>query len=130
MEMTIRLAGGGRVDAFYRDQSIATAQDGSAPAPFELFLASIGTCAGLYVARFCEERSIPPEGVTIRQNVVWNAASRRVDRIEIDIVLPDGFPERYRDAVVRAARTCAVKQALESPPEITVRTVASEGARA
>jgi len=128
MQMEIVLTDGDRVDARYRDLAIRTAQDGSAPAPFELFLASIGTCAGIYVSRFCRQRGIPPSGVRIVQRAFPDPASRMVARIELDIELPEAFPERYRDAVVRAAELCAVKKHLARPPEIEVRTVSGRPA--
>jgi putative redox protein len=122
MTMEITFPGGDRVEAAYRNKRITTDQDDSAPAPFELFLASIATCAGLYVARFCEKRGIPARDVRLIQRSVVNRETHMVERIEIDVRLPEGFPERYREAVVRAAQLCAVKKHLEMPPVIEVRT--------
>jgi len=119
--MTITFPGGERVDARFEGKTLATEQDGSMPSPFELFLASIGTCAGVYVARFFRQRGIATEGLSLRQSMHVNSESRRIDRIELVIDLPPGFPESYRDAVVRAASLCAVKKHLENPPEIVVR---------
>jgi len=123
MEMTIRFPDGDRVDASWGDLTVTTHQDGTAPAPFELFLASIGTCTGIYVSRFLRQRGLPVADVELRQSVSWDPGSRRLDRIAIEIELPPGFPEPYRDAVVRAAQLCAVKKTLENPPPIEVRTV-------
>ena len=120
--MTITFPGGERVDASFDGRTVATDQEGSAPSPFELFLASIGTCAGVYVARFFRQRGIPTEGLSLRQSMHVDPGSRRIDRIEIMIDLPSGFPESYRAAVVRAAGLCTVKRHLENPPEIAVRT--------
>jgi ribosomal protein S12 methylthiotransferase accessory factor len=123
MEMDIRLHDGGRVDARYDDRVLVTDQDGSAPAPFDLFLASIGTCAGFYVARFCESRGIPTEGIRIRQTAVRDSETRMVTAIDIAVDLPATFPPRYADAVVRAAGACSVKKHLARPPEIRVAAV-------
>jgi len=123
MEMTITLGNDDRVDASFDGLTVTTDQNGSAPSPFSLFLASIGTCAGIYVSRFCRQRGIAADAIRIRQTVEWNPATRLVDRIAIDVELPPGFPERYRDAVVRSAEMCAVKKHLEVPPAISVRTV-------
>ena len=123
MEMTITFGDGDRVDAAFDGLTVTTDQNGSAPAPFALFLASIGTCAGIYVSRFCRQRGIASDGIRIRQKAQWNPATRLVERIALDIELPPGFPEQYRDAVVRSADLCAVKKHLETPPEIAVRTV-------
>lgn len=111
-----------RVDALVKGLTITTHQDGSEPAPFDLFLASIGTCAGIYVSRFCRERGLPVDDIRIVQNVIPNRETRMVDRIELDIQLPEGFPEKYKDAVIRSAQLCAVKKHLEKPPAITVNT--------
>ena len=122
MEMTIEFPGGDRVDARYDGLTVVTNQDGSAPAPFDLFLASIGTCAGFYASRFCRQRGIPTEGMKITQRATVDPATRLIDRIELSIELPPGFPEQYRDAIVRSAQLCAVKKHLEAPPRIEVRT--------
>lgn len=121
MEMTIDLPGGDRVDASFRGLTLSTDQNGSAPTPFELFLASIGTCAGIYVARFCEQRGIPSDGVRIDQRIEFNPLTHQADRIDLEIRLPRDFPEQHREAVVRSAELCAVKRHLERPPTITVR---------
>ena len=123
MEMTIEFPGGDRVDARYGGMTVVTNQDGSAPAPFDLFLASIGTCAGFYASRFCRQRGIPTEGMKITQRATVDPATHLIDRIDLSIELPPGFPEQYRDAIVRSAQLCAVKKHLENPPEIQVRTV-------
>ena len=122
MEMEIVFPGGARVDALMGPHTVVTNQDGSAPAPFGLFLASIGTCAGIYVLGFCQHRNLPTEGIKIVQRVHNDPATRMVDRIELDIVVPPSFPEKYHDALIRAADQCAVKKHLENPPAFQVRT--------
>jgi len=122
MPMEISFAEGDRVVAHYKGHAIVTDQDGSLPAPFDLFLASIGTCTGYYVSRFCRERGIPVDGIRLEQRRVLDPARRMIERIELEIRLPEGFPERYRAAVVRAANLCSVKKHLEEPPEIHVST--------
>ena len=125
MEMTITMPGSGRVEARFGGLAVTTDQDGTAPNPFALFLASIGTCAGIYVARFCQGRGVPHDGIKLRQRAEADPASGHVDRIVIDIELPEGFPEKYREALVRAAGQCKVKKHLEAPPRIEVNTVAA-----
>lgn len=129
-EMLVRLEGNARVIAEFGGMDIPTDQrpeaggDGSAPEPFTLFLASIGTCAGIYVMKFCQARSIPTEGVRIRQRMLPDPENpRRIGRIEMDIEVPPDFPEKYLEAVIRAANGCAVKKAIQNPFEIEVRTV-------
>lgn len=122
MEMEIVFPGGARVDARMGNLVVTTDQDGSAPAPFALFLASIGTCAGIYVLGFCQHRNLPTEGVKIVQRVHNDPATNMVDRIELDIVVPPTFPEKYHEALIRAADQCKVKKHLEHPPTFEVRT--------
>lgn len=122
MEMEVVFPGGARVDAIIGDRVIQTDQDGSAPAPFGLFLASIGTCAGIYVLSFCQHRGLSTEGVKVLQRIRTNRETRMVETVELDIVVPPDFPEKYHDALIRAANQCAVKKHLEQPPEFQVRT--------
>lgn len=126
MEMEISFPGGARVDASFGAYTVQTDQppagggEGSAPTPFALFLASFGTCAGIYVLGFLRQRGLPTEGVRLIQRATRNPASGMTERVEIEILLPRDFPEKYRDAVVRAAEQCAVKKHLETPPAIVV----------
>ena len=93
---------------------------GAEPSPFALFLASIGTCAGIYVLSFCQERNIPTEGVRLIQKIERNGKSRMVEKIAIEIKLPSNFPQKYRRAVVRSAQLCSVKKHMEEPPNFEV----------
>lgn len=122
MEMQIVFPGGARVDAISENMVITTNQDGSAPAPFGLFLASIGTCAGIYVLSFCTQRGIPTDNIRIVQRMSPNPVTRMIDRVELDIQVPPDFPEKYKEAVIRAADQCAVKKHLENPPQFNVHT--------
>jgi ribosomal protein S12 methylthiotransferase accessory factor len=118
--MEIALGPADRVEARGQGRAIATDQDGSAPSPLELFFASIGTCAGFYVSRFCRQRGIPTAGIQIRQRLIRDPGTGLVGRVELEIGLPEGFPAAYRDAVLRAAGSCAVKKHLERPPVVGV----------
>jgi len=120
MELKIKFPGASRVDAEYGNLNIVTNQDGTAPAPFALFLASIGTCAGIYVKNFCDQRGISAENIEITQKMERDPVTRMISRITLDINLPEDFPAKYKDAVIRAADLCAVKKHLVAPPEIDV----------
>lgn len=120
MPIRVTFGEGDRVTASFKGCRLETDQDGSAPAPFDLFLASIATCTGYYVSSFCRKRGIPLDGLELEQKSVLDPQTRMIERIEIDLRLPDDFPERYRDAVLRAAGQCSVKKHLESPPEVRV----------
>ena len=131
MDMTISFPGGARVDAQFGAHTIRTDQppkgggEDSAPTPFALFLASMGTCAGIYVLGFCKQRGLPTEGIRLRQRVVRDPATSLVSLVQIDIEVPPEFPEKYHAALVRVAEQCAVKKHLEHPPKIETRTVVS-----
>jgi putative redox protein len=128
MDMEITCAGGKKVTATYRGFEVATDQpaksggEGSAPAPFDLFLASLGTCAAYYVVDFCQTRNIASDGIRVIQRTHTDRETRMITRIEQEIVLPAGFPEKYEAAVVRAASLCAVKKHLERAPSFEIVT--------
>jgi ribosomal protein S12 methylthiotransferase accessory factor len=127
--MIVTFPGGSRVDAQFGQHTIRTDQpvrsggEDSAPAPFSVFLASIATCAGVYVLGFCQQRRLPTEGIKLVQRLEVDRATGLVAKIGIDIQVPPGFPEKYHEALVRAANQCAVKKHLEHPPSFDVRTV-------
>ena len=131
MEMTIDFPGGSRVDAHFGPFTVATDQppEASAPSPFAMFLASIGTCAGIYVLGFCQRRGLPTDGLRITQTT-HAGADGMVDRIDLDVQLPAEFPEKYREAVVRAADQCTVKKHLLRPPTIGITSHVMESAQA
>ena len=128
MEMIIDFPGGSKVDAHYGNFSIKTDQpvqgggEDSAPTPFTVFLASIGTCAGIYVLGFCRQRGIPSDGIRIVQRMHNNPTNGMVETIELEIQVPPSFPEKYTDALIRAADQCKVKKHMEHPPEFQVFT--------
>jgi ribosomal protein S12 methylthiotransferase accessory factor len=128
MEMIIDFPGGARVDAHFGPYTVMTDQPpmgggtGSAPAPFAVFLASIGTCAGIYVLGFCRQRGLSTDGIRIVQRMHTNPRTGMVEDIDLDIEVPASFPEKYYDALVNSARLCAVKKHLENPPEFHITT--------
>lgn len=128
-EMIVTFPGGKRVDTrigaheIRTDQPAANGGTDTAPSPFQLFLAAIGTCAGIYVAGFCQKRDLPTEGIRIRQRNHLDPETGVLARVELDIEVPPGFPEKYREALVRVADQCAVKKAIQAQPVFEVRTV-------
>lgn len=104
------------------DQKIHGGGEDSAPAPFDYFLVSLATCAGIYVKVFCEKRGIDSSEIRIKQRHRYDPESRKMTGIDLDIILPSDFPEKYREAVIKAADRCAVKQLLNDPPAIQVQT--------
>ncbi len=124
MELIIDFPGGEKVDAHFGPFTVHTDQppQAEAPSPFDLFLASIGTCAGVYVAGFCRQRGLSTEGMQIVERVLRQPAGGMVEKIELEIRLPQGFPEKYREAVIHSAQLCAVKKHLEHPPAFEITT--------
>jgi len=129
VEMIIDFPGGARVDAHFGSFVVPTDQppsgggEGSAPTPLLTFLSTIGTCAGIYVLGFCRRRGIPTDGIRLVQRMQLDPLTRLVSEVQVTIELPAGFPEKYVDAVVRAADQCAVKKHFERPPVIHVESV-------
>jgi ribosomal protein S12 methylthiotransferase accessory factor len=124
MEMVIDFPGGSRVDAHFGNFTVKTDQlpEASAPTPFATFLASLGTCAGIYILGFCRQRGISSEGIRLIQRVHSDRLTGRVSKIELEIQVPPGFPEKYQDALIKSAELCAVKKAIENPPEFNIFT--------
>jgi putative redox protein len=130
MEMMIDFPGGSRVDAHFGSFTVATDQPpiASAPSPFEVFLASIGTCAGIYVLGFCNQRGLATEGIRIVERIIHNRLTGMVETIGLEIQVPPEFPEKYRDSLIRSAELCAVKKHLEKPPHFDITTVVAPSA--
>jgi ribosomal protein S12 methylthiotransferase accessory factor len=128
-EMIVTLPGGKRVDTrignhvIRTDQPASSGGEDSAPTPFDLFLASIGTCAGIFVAGFCQKRGLPTEGIRIAQRNQVDPESGVLVRVELDIQVPAGFPEKYLEALVRVADQCKVKKAIQAQPVFEVKAV-------
>ena len=128
-EIVVTLPGGKRVDAqvgrhlVRTDQPVEGGGEDSAPSPFQLFLASVGTCAGIFVAGFCQKRGLPTEGIRIVERL-RTAEDGSLAGVDLDIEVPPGFPEKYHEALVRVADQCSVKKAIQTQPRFAVRTVA------
>ena len=124
--MEINFPGGKKVDANYKGFTIKTDQpkqeggNGSAPEPFSFFLSSIGTCTGLYVLSFCQERHISTNDIKMILRTVKNEETKMIDKISIEIQAPKTFPDNYKKAVIKAASLCTVKKHLDTPPKIEI----------
>jgi len=126
-DMIITFPGGKKVNAefsgftFPTDQPVAQGGEASAPSPFHMFLASLGTCAGYFALAFCAQRNIPTEGVRLVQRITPGPGG--LEKIAIDIEVPPSFPSKYLEPLARAASACAVKKVIEHPPVFEVKTV-------
>ncbi len=101
------------------DQPAAVGGTGTAPAPYELFLASLAACAGFYVKRYCQTRGIPETGIALTQEML-PGDDGRLGTIRIRIHLPEDFPSGHEAAVRRAAEHCAVKKTIANPPAFEI----------
>ena len=130
MDMKITFPGGLAVNAAFKGLTVTTDQGvehgggGTAPEPFDLFLASLGTCAGLYALRFCQQRGIATRGLGLTLTTEKEPEGKRLALVRLAIELPDGFPEKYREALIRSVDQCAVKRHIVAPPRFEVTTAA------
>lgn len=126
MDLKITFPGQKRVDASFdgftvhTDQPMSGGGEGSAPGPFDLYIASLGTCAGIYVLGFCQARQLSTEGLSLTQHVDFDAETHLPTKVSLTVHLPEGFPEKYRTAIVRTAEQCKVKKSIAAPPEVLV----------
>lgn len=132
MDIKVRFAGNKRVDALLGDRVIHTDQselhggDGTAPEPFQLFLASLAACAGVYVLGFCQARSIPTDGIEMSQRHEFDE-NGRLTRVVMDISVPGDFPAKYVPALERVAAKCTVKRVIQDAPEFVIEAKARGG---
>lgn len=133
MSIEVSFPGGKRVEALVGAHRIITDQppelggEDAAPAPFDLFLASLATCAGVYVLGFCQARGIPLDGVSLAQDVTYDPSTKLPVEVRIELRLPPTFPEKYVAAVTRAAEGCKVKKAIAAAPRFEVVAVGPKG---
>ncbi|OGD28030.1 MAG: osmotically inducible protein OsmC [Candidatus Aminicenantes bacterium RBG_13_63_10] len=131
-DIRVTFPGGLKVDVNIKNHIVHTDQPphagggGEAPAPFDLFLASIASCAGFYLLAFCRERKIDTAGAGVRMSLERDPARRMISRVSLELELPPGFPEKYHQAVVRAVDTCSVKAHILTPPDFQISVKPAE----
>ena len=127
-EIIITLPHQRRIDAQLGEYAVHTDQpkdnggEGVAPSPFDLFLASLGTCAGIFVQGFCAKRGLSTEGIRLIERPSYGEDGV-LKAVDIELQLPATFPEKYKEAVVRVASECSVKKAIAAQPQFTVHAV-------
>jgi ribosomal protein S12 methylthiotransferase accessory factor len=128
MAMEISFPGGKKVDALFKGFTIKTDQlerdggESSAPTPTYMFLASLGTCAGIYALNFCQKRKIDTQKLKLVLDLKTNKKSHLVEKIRMTLTLPPEFPEKYTAAIIKAMNLCYVKKHLHEPPEFETIT--------
>ncbi len=127
MELKVRLEGGKKVSTQIGNHLITTDQPvkqggaDSAPAPYDLFVASIGTCAGFYVQAYCESKGIDTSGIEI-DLLATRDEKKAINGFVTRITLPDTIPEKLHPAIRRVAEQCAVKKTIMKNPTFVVET--------
>ena len=120
MDIEIKILDGVKLEAkvgshvVRSDQSKDAGGDGTAPNPFEYFLASVGLCAAHYLNAFCKQREIPTNNIKINQAVTRDAEGKVV--FTVNVTLPKDFPDKYKETVAKAIEGCAVKKAIQAHP--------------
>jgi uncharacterized OsmC-like protein len=102
------------------DQPVNGGGEDSAPMPVELVPTALGTCVAYYVHQFLSARGLDATGLTVETSATGAAGPNRLARFEVQVRIPGGLPDKYRDAVVRAAESCTVHHTLTHTPEIVV----------
>jgi ribosomal protein S12 methylthiotransferase accessory factor len=132
MELKVTLEGGKRVATqignhrIVTDQPVKNGGGDSAPAPFDLFIASIATCVGFYIQAYCESKGIDSTGIDIALRTERDPATKLINRFVTTIRVPPELPERLYPALQKVAEQCAVKKTIKAHPEFIVETVLSE----
>ncbi|KAF7763238.1 hypothetical protein PUND_b0591 [Pseudoalteromonas undina] len=125
MEISVSMLDGQKLSAKFgeheviSDQSINAGGDAEHPEPFDYFLVSMVLCAGFYARKFCQQREISTEGMTLTQNNE-NVDENGQKLFSIEIGLPEGFPDKYKKALIAAVNTCTVKKVIQAVPEFSV----------
>lgn len=126
-EIVVTIPKNRRVDAqigphvVHTDQPLDNGGEDSAPSPFQLFLSSIGTCAGIFVQGFCAKRELPTEGIRVIQRMTYGEGGV-LTGVDLKLELPATFPEKYKEALIRTVDQCSVKKAIAAQPKFTVTT--------
>jgi len=103
------------------DQAVKNGGDATAPEPFQLFLASLATCAGIYALQFCHARDLSTEGMSLKMTCQFDPGKKLYSEMDINLTLPSGFPETHHDAIIRAMDVCAVKRHIKNAPDFSVQ---------
>ena len=125
-EFSLAFPGGKKVEVIYgkhrvlTDQPVENGGDDAAMAPFDLFMASLISCSGIFALSFFQQRNLNTDGLNVRMYPEWNGEEHRISNIRIEIDTPDDFPEKYRGALEKVVDACTVKRHLFTPPTFDV----------
>lgn len=105
------------------DQPIRYKGDGSAPGPFDYFLASSALCAAYFVKLYCQTRDIPTEHIRLSQNNIVDPENRYAQIFKIQVELPADISEKDRQGILRSIDRCTVKKVVQQGPEFIIEEV-------
>ncbi|MCB2387420.1 OsmC domain/YcaO domain-containing protein [Thalassolituus alkanivorans] len=105
------------------DQPIRYKGDGSAPGPFDYFLASSALCAAYFVKLYCQTRDIPTENIRLSQNNIVDPENRYNQIFKIQVELPEDISEKDRQGILRSIDRCTVKKVVQTGPEFVIEVV-------
>jgi len=131
MEIKVNYLDNLRIEAKFDDFSVIADQpirykgDGSAPGPFDYFLASSALCAAYFVKVYCSSRDIPTENIRLSQNNIVDPEDRYNQIFQIQVELPESISEKDRKGIIRSIDRCTVKKVVQSGPEFKVEIVES-----
>jgi len=131
MEIKVNYLDNLRQEALFDDFTVITDQpirykgDGSAPGPFDYFLASSALCAAYFVRVYCNARDIPTENIRLSQNNIVDPENRYNQIFKIQVELPDDISEKDRIGILRSVERCSVKRVIQNNPEFQIETVKS-----
>ena len=107
------------------DQPIRYKGDGSAPGPFDYFLASSAMCAAYFVKVYCNARDIPTDNIRLSQNNIVDPENRYNQIFRINVELPEGLSDKDRTGILRAVDRCTVKKVVQTGPDFQINAVES-----
>jgi ribosomal protein S12 methylthiotransferase accessory factor len=107
------------------DQPIRYKGDGSAPGPFDYFLASSALCAAYFVKLYCDTRNIPTENIRLSQNNIVDPENRYQQIFKIQVELPEDISAKDRQGILRSIDRCTVKKVVQAGPEFVIEEVAN-----
>ena len=105
------------------DQPIRYKGEGSAPGPFDYFLASSALCAAYFVKVYCNARDIPTENIRLSQNNIVDPENRYNQIFKIDVELPEDISEKDRTGIIRSIDRCTVKKVVQTGPDFQINVV-------
>ena len=131
MEIKVNFLDNLRLEAKFDDYTVIADQpirykgDGSAPSPFDYFLASSAMCAAYFIKVYCVARDLSTDGIRLSQNNIVDPEDRYNQIFQIQVELPDHISDKHRAGILRSIDRCTVKKVVQTGPEFKIETVES-----